>query len=183
MELAGLLRRYGECNQNKLFSDADPKVARLHLKTSALLGDPAAKHEWASLLTFHSLTPEEPAVGARMLQTEYDEGSPFAAGKLGWAYHMGYGVQQDDAKALMLYEYAAQNGMTLWQFLLAHAYEQGYYGLKVDTERAEYWKAFPEKIHTYVYECAVRDLYREGISFPKRPEVESKYEARCANDR
>jgi TPR repeat protein len=177
--LAGALQMYGECHLTANVPDADPTVARRYLHAAALLGNAGANHQLASAFIFQPTSAEERSVGVRMLREEYEAGSAFAAGKLGWAYHMGYGVPKDDTLALRFFEEAARGGMTLWQFLLAHVYEQGYYDRAVDAVRSEYWKQYPNKVHVYTYECAVAELYAGGLSFPDRPEVAARFADLC----
>lgn len=99
------------------------------------------------------------------LRQEADSGSAFSSGKLGWAYQLGLGVKADLSKAKELYTFAANSGMTYWQFLLAHAYEQGYLGLPASPERKKYWLTYKPKIHSGLYECWVKNYYEMGI-FP-----------------
>lgn len=133
----------------------------------------------ASVDVFQSGDPIRQTNGFKVLEREYaDSGSAYAAGKLGWVYQQGFGVEQDLRKALELYNFAAERGMTYWQYLLAHAYEKGYLGLEVDEERAEYWRKFKPKVHVALYECWVSIHYQDG-TFPKSDELARKYQKIC----
>ena len=101
----------------------------------------------------------------------------YAAGKLGWAYQRGLGVEPDLAKALELYRGAAERGGTYWQYLLAHAHEMGYLGLERSAEKAAYWRGLP-KVQIDTYDCWVRNYYFDGI-FPANETVSAYHEKRC----
>lgn len=123
-------------------------------------------HVEASKKLFQSNNEKDQKEGFIYLHRESDEGSAYSTGKIGWAYQMGFGVQKDLAKAKQLYESAAKSGMTYWQYLLAHAYEQGYLGFTKSEEKYQYWLNYEPKIHTAKYECWVANYYDMGI-FPK----------------
>ena len=148
------------------------------LEKPAEAGYPQAVHTLASLRLFRSADDSLQRLGFRALEQEYESGSAFAAGKLGWAYQKGLGVEQDLNKALELYQYAARSGMTYWQYLLAHAYEKGYLGLAEDAEKAAYWVAFKPKVHVALYECWVAAYYADG-TFPANDEIRAQYQETC----
>ncbi len=139
---------------------------------------PSAVHILASLRLFSTDDPELQHLGFAALEREYEEGSAYSAGKLGWAYQRGLAVEPDREKAVELYEYAAGSGMTYWQYLLAHAYEKGYLGLEVDEERAAYWLNFKPRVHVDVYECWVANYYTDG-TFPPNEQLEAEYRQTC----
>ena len=60
---------------------------------------------------------------------------------LGLMYHSGSGVPRDEAKAVRLYHEAAKSGHTLAQEYLSAGYENGWFGLKQDQDKAKYWAA------------------------------------------
>lgn len=153
-------------------------------KAMMLLDEPAeakypnAVHILASLRLFHTDDPSLQRLGFTALEHEYEVGSAFSAGKLGWAYQKGLGVDPDRDKALELYEYAAKRGMTYWQYLLAHAYEMGYLGLEPDLEKTAYWVSYKPKVHVALYECWVASYYADG-TFPMNEELRARYQTVC----
>lgn len=158
-------------------------TSRLLIILFAVLASACAQemdHVRASKLLFSSEDPQEQREGFEFLLAEYRAGSAYSAGKIGWAYQKGLGVEQDINKAVELYEYAAGSGMTYWQFMLAHAHEMGYLGLEQSNERRDYWLNFPEKTHVDVYECWVVFYYENGF-FPQNLEVQDQYKQDCAN--
>jgi TPR repeat protein len=133
----------------------------------------------ASIDVFQSDDPARQKAGFQVLESEYvDQDSGYAAGKLGWAYQRGLGVEENLDKALELYNIAAEQGMTYWQYLLSHAYERGYLGLDIDTERAQYWREFKPKVHIAQYECWVAIYYQDG-TFPVNEELAAEYQEIC----
>lgn len=112
------------------------------------------------------------------MKSEFEKGSAYSAGKLGWAYQKGLGVSPDLEKAKELYEHAAHNGMTYWQFLLAHAYEKGYLGYTKNHRQSQYWRTSQPKVHIDIYECWVHKYYLMKI-FPPNAEIQKIYKKRC----
>ncbi len=153
-------------------------------KAMALLEDPAearypnAVHILASLRLFNTDDHSLQQLGFEVLEQEYESGSAFAAGKLGWAYQKGLGIDPDQDKALELYQYAAKSGMTYWQYLLAHSYEKGYLGLIANPDKAVYWIEFKPKVHVALYECWVASYYADG-TFPANDELQAQYQTIC----
>ena len=167
------------CFRQGLVVDKDIERSNQLLQIASDQGSRDAAHMVASIAVFQSDDPEEQEVGFKFLRREYEEeGSAYAAGKLGWAYQRGLGVEQDLTKAIELYKFAASQGMTYWQYLLAHAYEKGYLGLDVDEERAAYWLKFKPKVHIALYECWVAIYYQDG-TFPKSDKLASEYQQVC----
>lgn len=168
-----------ECYRGGIVVEQDrPKGTEL-LRVAAMQGNQNAEHMVASIDVFQSGDPVRQREGFEYLEKERSEtGSAYAAGKVGWAYQQGFGVERDLDKALELYQYAAERGMTYWQYLLAHAYEKGYLGLEVDEERSEYWLNFKPKIHLALYECWVAIYYEDG-TFPQDEELRAKYQKVC----
>lgn len=162
----------------KVRPGVSPALAKHSLALLASLGHPSASHMLASMRLFGSSDPDERKLGFAALQQEFETGSCYAAGKLGWAYQRGLAVQPDMKRALSLYEKAADCGMTYWQFLLAHAYDEGYLGLPQDKEKAAYWLKKEPKIHVDKYECWVANYYRDG-TFPRSDEKLVHYSAAC----
>ena len=148
------------------------------LEIPASEGHEGSAHMLASMQLFQSDDPVLQSRGFSVLQKEAQEGSAYSSGKLGWAYAMGVGTEKDEQRALELYFIAANAGMTYWQYLLAHAYEQGYYGLPVDQERAEYWREFEPKSHITAYECEIASNYERGL-YPPNSELEQRYKEGC----
>lgn len=159
-------------------TERDIDKAMALLEEPAAAGHPSATHILASLRLFNTDDASLQKQGFETLEQEYESGSAFSAGKLGWAYQKGLGVEPDRVKALELYEYAAQRGMTYWQYLLAHAYEKGYLGLEPDPARAADWVAYKPKIHVALYECWVASYYADG-TFPANDELQAAYQKVC----
>jgi hypothetical protein len=161
-------------------TEKDLQKAMSILEAPASAGHSSAIHLLASLQVFHSDDLALQRVGFLTLQQEADDGSAYSAGKLGWAYALGRGTEKNEQRALELYFIAAKAGMTYWQSLLAHAYEQGYYGLPIDAGQAKYWREFEPKIHIAKYECQIADNYvRE--TFPANEELHKRYLDACTN--
>jgi len=156
--------------------DIDKAMALLEEPAEA--GYPNAVHILASLRLFSTDDPSLQRLGFEALEQEHESGSAFAAGKLGWAYQKGLGVDPDQDEALVLYQYAAKSGMTYWQYLLAHAYEKGYLGLAVDPQKAAYWVEYKPKVHVALYECWVASYYADG-TFPANEELRAQYKNIC----
>ena len=150
------------------------------LEGPASSGDSGAAHMLASIQVFRSDDPKLQRKGFLTLKQEADDGSAYSAGKLGWAYALGRGTEKSEKRALEQYFIAAKAGMTYWQFLLAHVYEQGYYGQPVDPERAEYWRTYEPKIHIAKYECEIAQDYERGI-FPANEQLQKQYMDACVN--
>jgi TPR repeat protein len=150
------------------------------LEGPASSGDSGAAHMLASIQVFRSDDPELQREGFLTLKQEADDGSAYSAGKLGWAYALGRGTEKSEKRALEQYFIAAKAGMTYWQFLLAHVYEQGYYGQPVDPERADYWRTYKPKIHIAKYECVIAQDYERGI-FPANEQLQKQYMDACVN--
>ena len=149
-----------------------------HLLNGALLGDRESKHILASWWLMNSNDPSLQKQGFNYLQEEYAQGSAYAAGKLGWAYQLGLGVEMDRTRAIELYEHAAKRGMTYWQYLLAHAYEKGYLGFVRSEERMSYWLNYEHKVHIDGYECWIAYFYQVGI-YPRDTEAQKYNESIC----
>lgn len=176
----GLIEQIADCYARGIGTDKDIEKAMALLELPAREGSSQAQHYLASLRVFDTDDPELQRMGFEVLESEYVEsGSAFAAGKVGFAYQKGLGVEPDQEKATELYEYAARNGMTYWQYLLAHAYEKGYLGLEVDEERSAYWLTYEPKVHRVAYECLVAVYYADG-TFPENEELKSRYRKTCA---
>ncbi len=65
---------------------------------------------------------------------------PRAQFLLGTMYHSGAAGQYDEKKAVALYHKAAENGVREAQEYLAVAYAEGWFGLKKDPRKAQYWQ-------------------------------------------
>lgn len=68
------------------------------------------------------------------------QGNGQAQFNLGLAYHGGVGVERDETIALTWYRKAAESGYDKAQAYLAVAYEEGWFGLPQDHEKANYWR-------------------------------------------
>jgi len=135
-------------------------------------------HFDASKKLFRSENPDEIKKAYAYLQKETDEGSAYSAGKIGWAYQLGRGTEKDLKKAKELYLHAANRGMTYWQFLLAHAYQQGYLEFDKSDKEYKYWLNYEPKVHIAYYECWVLTYYDMGI-FPTNEYQYKQNEITC----
>lgn len=68
-----------------------------------------------------------------------EKGDPHAQFNLALMYHGGLGVTRDEGRAVKWYEQAAANGVGQAQEFLAAAYQEGWFGLPRDPDRAAYW--------------------------------------------
>lgn len=169
---------YANLQASSFVRVSDSSVSQWSHLINSHLGNNASAHILASQRVFDSKNPKMRELGFRQLKKEYENGSMYSAGKLGWAYQRGLGVDKDLAKAIELYEEAASHGMTYWQYLLAHAYREGYLGFEKNDEKYRYWLNYRPKVHVDTYECWVASYYRDGI-FPENPSKESDYKRRC----
>jgi TPR repeat protein len=167
-----------DCYMTGRGTERDLRKAMAVLAVPASAGHSGSAHMLASMQVFQSNDPELQRIGFLTLQQEAEAGSAYSAGKIGWAYAVGRGTERDKQRALEQYFVAANAGMTYWQFLLAHAYEQGYYGLPVDPEKATYWREYQPKIHIANYECEVSGNYERGI-FPANEQLQNQYREAC----
>lgn len=167
-----------DCYMTGRGTKKDIRKAMAILEIPASEGHEGSAHMLASIQLFQSDDPVLQRRGFAVLQEEAEDGSAYSAGKLGWAYAMGLGIEKDEERALELYFVAANAGMTYWQYSLAHAYEQGYFGLPVDEERANYWREFEPKSHITTYECQVASNYERGL-YPTNLELERRYRQQC----
>lgn len=172
-----LYYRIGECYLFGRSVAKDSEIALRYFEQASARGYADADHLIASILVFKSADVESQRRGIAMLQAEFEAGSWYAAGKLGWAYQRGLGVTPDLNKALELYRGAAKRGGTYWQYLLSHAHKMGYLGLERSEEMALYWKSLP-KTHIDTYDCWVRTYYSDG-TFPPNDQLQSYYKQRC----
>lgn len=156
----------------------DVERAMTILEASADAGYSPAIHQLASLRVFMSDNGELQRSGFLALKREADAGSAYSAGKLGHAYALGRGTERNVALALEHYTMAANAGMTSWQYELAHVYEQGYFGLAIDRQQADYWRNYQPKVHLEVYECVVANGYARG-TFPENREVQEEFAEAC----
>lgn len=67
------------------------------------------------------------------------KGDAVAQFNLALMYHRGLGVQLDERVAVSWYHKSAENGYSKAQEFLAAAYREGWFGLKQDRQKAEYW--------------------------------------------
>jgi TPR repeat protein len=178
----GAATQIADCYMTGRGTKRDIRKAMAVLEIPAKAGHGNSAHMLASMQVFRSNDPELQRRGFLALQEEAQAGSAYSAGKMGWAYAMGWGTEKDEQRALEQYFIAAKAGMTYWQYLLAHAYEQGYYGLPVDQERATYWREFEPKVHVTTYECEVAGSYERGL-YPANPELQQKYRKACKKAR
>ena len=67
------------------------------------------------------------------------EGHAVAQFNMGLLYHSGSGVDLDEQKAVSLYHQSAENGYSYAQEYLSVGYQEGWFGLPKDDEKAKYW--------------------------------------------
>ena len=72
-------------------------------------------------------------------QTRASKGDAQAQFNLALMYHGGLGVKANEAEAVKWYQTAAENNSILAQEYMAVAYQEGWFGLKRDPEKAKYW--------------------------------------------
>ncbi|HNP64663.1 MAG TPA: tetratricopeptide repeat protein [Woeseiaceae bacterium] len=171
--------KIADCYMTGRGAERDIRKAMAVLEIPASAGHSGSAHMLASIQVLLSNDPVLHRKGFLTLQREADAGSAYSAGKVGWAYALGLGTEKDEQRALEQYFIAAKAGMTYWQFLLAHAYEQGYYGLPVDPEAATYWREFQPKVHVATYECEIAGNYKRG-TFPANERLENQYREACS---
>ena len=68
------------------------------------------------------------------------QGNALAQFNLALLYHSGLGVAADEQKAVTLYHLSADNGYSLAQEFLTVGYGEGWFGLEVDKQKAQYWQ-------------------------------------------
>jgi len=68
-----------------------------------------------------------------------EQGDGAAQFNLELMYHRGLGVALDEKKAVQWYQKSASNGYARAQEFLAAAYREGWFGLKKDSQKAQYW--------------------------------------------
>lgn len=71
------------------------------------------------------------------LANKGDGGAQF---NLGLMYHGGLGVERDEQKAVMWYQKAAESGFSTAITYLTVGYEEGWFGLSQNTNKAYYWR-------------------------------------------
>jgi TPR repeat protein len=73
------------------------------------------------------------------------QGDAMAQFNLALLYHSGSGVEMDEARAVRLYHQSADNGNYYAQEFLTVGYQEGWFGLPKDAEKAAYWRKKMEK--------------------------------------
>lgn len=73
------------------------------------------------------------------LQVMAEQGDPRSTFQLGLMYHAGLEVDFNEAKAVELYQVAANQGVTEAQVYLAAGYREGWWGLPMDYQQYRYW--------------------------------------------
>jgi len=69
-----------------------------------------------------------------------ESGDALAQFNLATLYHSGAGLPQNEKEAVKWYIKSAENGYALAQEYLAAAYREGWFGLKKDLKKADYWE-------------------------------------------
>lgn len=68
------------------------------------------------------------------------QGDAQAQFNLGLMYHGGLGLPRDEHEAVRLYQMAAEAGYQPAQVYLTVGYEEGWFGLPQDSNKAYYWR-------------------------------------------
>lgn len=102
-----------------------------------------------------------------LLRAAADADQPRALATLGYAYANGYGVEQDDARAVAYWREAAQRGDALGAERLAAAYRDGRGGLRQDHSEALRWNRRAAELGS---ETAAREL--QGSAMQRAQEQE-----------
>ena len=90
---------------------------------------------------YEAASAEEYDKAAKIWHSLAVKGNPDAQFNLAMMYHSGIAVQMNEKKAVEWYQKAASNGHTQAQEYLAAAYREGWFGLKKDAAKADYWDA------------------------------------------
>ena len=167
-----------ECYRNGVEVEKNRLLGNKLLHIAASKGSRPAKFRIATIDVFQSGNAARQKSGFEVLEKEFQRGSVYAAGIMGWAYQQGLGVEQDTQRALELYKYSAERGMTYWQYLLAHAFYNGYLELKASKERGDYWREMRPKLLDASYGCLVSKFYQVGI-FPNSPNAMNEGNEDC----
>lgn len=69
-----------------------------------------------------------------------EKGDPQAQFNLGLMYHSGLGLAQSEAEAVKWYQKAADGGYSSARVYLVVGYEEGWFGLPQDQQKASYWR-------------------------------------------
>ena len=72
-------------------------------------------------------------------QQRADHGDAQAQFNLALMYHGGLGVKASETEAVKWYQKAAENDSELAQEYLAVGYQEGWFGLKRDRKKSDYW--------------------------------------------
>lgn len=68
-----------------------------------------------------------------------EQGDAMAQFNMALMYHRGLGVGIDETRAVAWYKESANNGYVKAQEFLAAAYQEGWFGLPQDQQKASYW--------------------------------------------
>ena len=69
-----------------------------------------------------------------------EKGDPQAQFNLGLMYHSGLGIARNEGEAVKWYQKAAEGGYSAARIYLAVGYEEGWFGLPQDQQKALYWR-------------------------------------------
>lgn len=69
-----------------------------------------------------------------------EKGDPQAQFNLGLMYHSGLGLAQSESEAVKWYQKAAEGGYSSARVYMVVGYEEGWFGLPRDDDKAEYWR-------------------------------------------
>lgn len=85
-------------------------------------------------------TNRDPVEGVKWLEKAAGNGSPSAMFNLSFCYRKGVGTDADNVRALKWLIKSAESGLREAKEELARAYEEGDYGVEVDSEQAKKWR-------------------------------------------
>jgi len=77
-------------------------------------------------------------------RTLAENGDAQAQFNLGLMYHSGLGMRQSEEEAVRWYHKAAEGGYPPARVYLAAGYEEGWFGLPRDRQKAYYWRGLLE---------------------------------------
>ena len=90
---------------------------------------------------FEAATAQDYKKAASIWQTLAEKGDASAQFNLGMLYHSGIAGYMNEEEAVKWYQKAASNGNYRAQEYLTVGYREGWFGLKKDDAKADFWQA------------------------------------------
>jgi TPR repeat protein len=128
------------------------------LKTAASLGSRGAQRHLGAMYATGDWTagPKDPTKAVYWYRLAAERGHDDAQYNLGFMYILGEGVTPDAEEGLLWLHRSADRGNTSAMRLLADLYRHGYYGVLVESGKAEHWDkqyaAAEEARHFYLHD-------------------------------